>query len=136
MKIFLRELFEYLLQSAGSCCQDSCQYHPLNSQCRDESECKISIKCSGTSSICPEDDPKSFKADKTICRDGTLLCLNGSCELSICALHSLLPCSLKSNADDFCVIACLQTDGTCVPYHTIDTTKVLYLPCKKDIQID
>ena len=98
----------------------------------------MAIKCSGASALCPEDDAKLFKPDKTLCRDGTLLCVNGSCELSICALHSLLPCSLKGNDKNFCVIACLKTDGTCVPYHTIDPTvtssKILYLPCKKSLE--
>ena len=69
-----------------------------------------------------------------MCRNGTLLCINGSCELSICALHSLLPCQLKESKDKLCMIACLQSDGSCVPYHTINTnsnrSKSLYLPCE------
>ncbi|CAF2699454.1 unnamed protein product [Rotaria sp. Silwood2] len=118
--------------SAGSCCKSSCQFHPAGHHCHPESECKMSIECLGTSATCPDDDRTYFKPDKTICRDGTLLCINGSCELSICALHSLLPCQLKESEDKLCIIACLQKDGSCVPYHTIDmnsdSSKPLYFP--------
>ncbi|CAF3750983.1 unnamed protein product [Rotaria sordida] len=122
----------FFLQSAGSCCKSSCQFHSAGHHCHPESECKMSIKCLGTSATCPDDDRTFFKPDKTICRNGTLLCINGSCELSICALYSLLPCQLKVSADKLCMIACLQKDGSCVPYHTIDTnsdsSKPLYFP--------
>jgi hypothetical protein len=95
----------------------------------------MEIKCLGASAVCPDDDTNLFKPDKTICRDGTLLCINGSCELSICALYSLLPCQLKGTKEHLCMIACLKSDGSCVPYHTIDTnsnsSKPLYFPCKK-----
>ena len=122
-----------ILQSAGSCCQYSCQFYPSGHECRQESECKTSITCSGSSATCPEDDPSTFKADKTICGNGTLLCSNGLCELSICDLYSLLPCQLKQNENEFCMIACQQTDGSCVPFHQIDSkldpSKPLYFPC-------
>lgn len=92
------------------------------------------IKCLGASANCPDEDRKFFKPDKTVCRDGTLLCVNGSCELSICALHSLMSCQLKESEDKLCIIACLQKDGSCVPYHLIETksdaSKPLYSPCK------
>jgi hypothetical protein len=95
----------------------------------------MAIKCLGASAICPENDITLFKPDKTICRDGTLLCVNGSCELSICELYSRLPCQLKEPKENLCVIACLQSDGSCVPYHIIDTnsnsSKPRYFPCKK-----
>jgi hypothetical protein len=107
----------------------------LDYQCRPESECKMAIKCLGTSAVCPDDETTFFKPDNTICRDGTLLCVNGLCELSICALYSLLPCQLKQSEEEFCMIACLKKDGLCVPYHTIDknsnSSKPLYFPCKK-----
>ena len=95
----------------------------------------MAVQCSGSSAICPDYNKNYFKPDKTICRDGTLLCINGSCKLSICALHSLLPCQLKEPEDKLCMIACLQNDGSCVPYHIIDknldSSKPLYFPCKK-----
>jgi hypothetical protein len=95
----------------------------------------MAIQCLGASADCPDYDKKIFKPDKTICRDGALLCVNGSCILSVCELHSLLPCQLTEPDDGLCMIACLQKDGSCVPYHTIDTTlnpsKSLYFPCKK-----
>jgi len=95
----------------------------------------MAIKCLGTSADCHDDNTKYFKPDRTICGGGTLLCINGSCELSICALHSLLPCQLKEPETKLCTITCLKKDGSCVPYYTIDTntvsSKTLYLPCKK-----
>ncbi|UJR29977.1 hypothetical protein I4U23_017524 [Adineta vaga] len=118
--------------STGSCCQSSCQFHSSGHECRAESECKKSIPCSGTSSVCPENDKIYFKADKTLCRNETLLCQNGLCQLSICTLHSLIPCQLKEPEDQLCIIACLNTDNLCIPFHTInqksDASKVLYLP--------
>ncbi|CAF2076000.1 unnamed protein product [Rotaria magnacalcarata] len=118
--------------SAGLCCKSSCQFHPAGHQCHSESECKKPIECLGTSATCPDHERKFFKPDKTICRDGTLLCMNGSCELSICALYSLIPCQLKGSKDTFCMIACLQNDDSCVPYHIIskssDSSKPLYFP--------
>lgn len=125
----------FIYQSAGLCCQSSCQYHSVDYECLPESECKLPIKCLGTSAHCRDSDSQFFKADYTVCRDGTLLCINGSCELSICALHSLLPCQLQGSENDLCLIACLKKDGSCVPYHTINTSlttsKPLYFPCMK-----
>jgi hypothetical protein len=95
----------------------------------------LAIRCLDGSADCPDYDTNLFKPDKTVCRSGTLLCINGSCELSICALYSLLPCQLKEPEDKLCMIACQEKDGSCIPYHTIDTkldsSKPLYFPCKK-----
>lgn len=94
----------------------------------------MAIDCSGTSAVCPENDPRYFKPDRTICGAGKLLCMNGSCSLSICALHSLLPCQLKEPEDQLCMIACQQKNGLCVPYQNIQSnstsSKPLYFPCK------
>lgn len=94
----------------------------------------MAVECLGTAAICPDNDIKYFKADKTICNNGTLLCANGSCELSICELYSLLPCQLKESTDQLCMIACRERDGSCVPYHTIsrkaNSSSPLYFPCK------
>ena len=125
---------ESFSQSAGACCHSSCQYHRANHQCQPENDCKIAIECSGTSAVCPENDPRYFKPDRTICGAGKLLCMNGSCSLSICALHSLLPCQLKEPEDQLCMIACQQKNGLCVPYQNIQSnstsSKPLYFPCK------
>ncbi|CAF0758653.1 unnamed protein product [Adineta steineri] len=118
--------------STGSCCQSSCQFYPSGYQCLAESECKMAVTCLGTSANCPDYDTNYFKPDKTLCRNGTLLCRNGSCQVSICTLYSLLPCQLKEREEQLCMIGCLNTHGLCIPYHTIDTnpdsSKILYLP--------
>ena len=124
----IRNCFE----STGSCCQSTCQFYPSSHVCLADSECKKQITCSGRSSTCPENDPIHFKPDKTVCGGGTLLCRNGSCVVSICALHSLRSCQLKEPESDLCLIACQTANGDCLPYHKIDpsTAKPLYLPCK------
>ncbi|CAF0731565.1 unnamed protein product [Adineta steineri] len=118
--------------STGSCCQSTCQFYPSGYQCLAESECKMAVTCLGTSANCPDYDTNYFKPDKTLCRNGTLLCRNGSCQVSICTLYSLLPCQLKEREEQLCMIGCLNKYGLCIPYHTIDTnptsSKILYLP--------
>lgn len=100
--------------------------------CLADSECKQQIRCSGQSSVCPEDNPIYFKPDKTLCGDGKLLCINGSCSLSICALHSLQPCQLQEPESHLCMIACQTGNSQCKPFHEIGSTtqQTLYLPCK------
>ena len=60
--------------------------------------------------------------------------MNGSCSLSICALHSLLPCQLKEPVEQLCLIACQQKDGLCVPYQNLpgngSSSAPLYFPCE------
>ena len=121
-------------QSAGSCCQSSCQYFTLGHRCRAEDECRSAVECSGTSALCPDNDSRFYKPDQTVCAGGALLCLNGSCSLSICALHSLLPCQLKTHDDSLCMVACLRMDGSCIPFQAINRNSSflspLYVPCK------
>ena len=121
------------LQSAGSCCQSSCQFHRRDHPCRRESECKRAVVCEGSSAHCPDDDRRFFKADGTVCRGGSLVCANGSCLLSICSVHSLIPCQLKeaTAAGHLCLVACQQNDGSCVPYHQMKNGSTpLYIPCE------
>jgi hypothetical protein len=121
------------LQSAGSCCQASCQFQPVGYECHAETECRLAIQCSGASARCPDRDRQYFKADRTRCADGARLCRNGSCSLSVCALHALLPCQIEQPEQERCRVACRQPDGTCVRFQSVhsdgSSSTTPYLPC-------
>ena len=63
--------------NTGECCSESCQFHPLGTNCRNASnECDIMEYCSGDSPRCPRD---LFKQDTTLCNDELNYCYAGQC---------------------------------------------------------
>ncbi|XP_030377624.1 disintegrin and metalloproteinase domain-containing protein 10 [Scaptodrosophila lebanonensis] len=104
--------------SQGPCClSQSCKFVPMNShqKCKEETECSWSSTCNGTTAECPE--PK-HRDDKTMCNNGTALCIRGECSGSPCLLWNMTKCFLSSaslphvNKRKLCELACQLGNNT------------------------
>ncbi|XP_017032221.1 disintegrin and metalloproteinase domain-containing protein 10 isoform X1 [Drosophila kikkawai] len=82
--------------SQGPCClANSCTFVPTSyhQKCKEETECSWSSTCNGTTAECPE--PR-HRDDKTMCNNGTALCIRGECSGSPCLLWNMTKCFLSS----------------------------------------
>uniref|UniRef100_A0A671SJB7 ADAM10 endopeptidase n=1 Tax=Sinocyclocheilus anshuiensis TaxID=1608454 RepID=A0A671SJB7_9TELE len=75
--------------SQGLCCSSHCVFKESGLMCERQSECRNRSVCTGSSAVCPE---PAAKPDMTICSDGTRVCFNGECGLSLCALYEMVQC--------------------------------------------
>ncbi|XP_017152309.1 disintegrin and metalloproteinase domain-containing protein 10 isoform X2 [Drosophila miranda] len=104
--------------SQGPCClANSCTFVPTryHQKCKEETECSWSSTCNGTTAECPE--PR-HRDDKTMCNNGTALCIRGECSGSPCLLWNMTKCFLTSfttpHADKrkLCDLACQDGNDT------------------------
>ncbi|XP_016101906.1 disintegrin and metalloproteinase domain-containing protein 10-like, partial [Sinocyclocheilus grahami] len=99
--------------SQGLCCSSHCVFKEFGLMCERQSECRNRSVCTGSSAVCPE---PAAKPDMTICSDGTRVCFNGECGLSLCALYEMVQCDcLGENRMEKCHMCCQQRDkpNTC-----------------------
>uniref|UniRef100_A0A673I7J2 ADAM10 endopeptidase n=1 Tax=Sinocyclocheilus rhinocerous TaxID=307959 RepID=A0A673I7J2_9TELE len=99
--------------SQGLCCSSHCVFKESGLMCERQSECRNRSVCTGSSAVCPE---PAAKPDMTICSDGTRVCFNGECGLSLCALYEMVQCDcLGENRTEKCHMCCQQRDkpNTC-----------------------
>lgn len=107
--------------SQGPCClSNSCTFVPthFHQKCKEETECSWSSTCNGTTAECPE--PR-HRDDKTMCNNGTALCIRGECSGSPCLLWNMTKCFLTSatlphvDKRKLCELACQDGNdtGTC-----------------------
>ncbi|XP_034098898.2 LOW QUALITY PROTEIN: disintegrin and metalloproteinase domain-containing protein 10 [Drosophila albomicans] len=104
--------------SQGPCClSNSCTFVPTHAyqKCKEETECSWSSTCNGTTAECPE--PR-HRDDKTMCNNGTALCIRGECSGSPCLLWNMTKCFLTSstlphvNKRKLCELACQDGNDT------------------------
>ncbi|ALC39521.1 kuz [Drosophila busckii] len=104
--------------SQGPCClSNSCTFVPthFHQKCKEETECSWSSTCNGTTAECPE--PR-HRDDKTMCNNGTALCIRGECSGSPCLLWNMTKCFLTSNTlphvdkRKLCELACQDGNDT------------------------
>ncbi|XP_044251098.1 disintegrin and metalloproteinase domain-containing protein 10 isoform X2 [Drosophila takahashii] len=104
--------------SQGPCClSNSCTFVPTSyhQKCKEETECSWSSTCNGTTAECPE--PR-HRDDKTMCNNGTALCIRGECSGSPCLLWNMTKCFLTSttlphvNKRKLCDLACQDGNDT------------------------
>ncbi|KAM8714727.1 hypothetical protein ACLKA7_001136 [Drosophila subpalustris] len=104
--------------SQGPCClSNSCTFVPTHyhQKCKEETECSWSSTCNGTTAECPE--PR-HRDDKTMCNNGTALCIRGECSGSPCLLWNMTKCFLTSsmfphvNKRKLCELACQDGNDT------------------------
>ncbi|XP_023032359.1 uncharacterized protein LOC6644248 isoform X3 [Drosophila willistoni] len=104
--------------SQGPCClANSCTFVPTSyhQKCKEENECSWSSTCNGTTAECPE--PR-HRDDKTMCNNGTALCIRGECSGSPCLLWNMTKCFLTSNTlphvdkRKLCELACQDGNDT------------------------
>uniref|UniRef100_A0A671SVZ3 ADAM10 endopeptidase n=1 Tax=Sinocyclocheilus anshuiensis TaxID=1608454 RepID=A0A671SVZ3_9TELE len=99
--------------SQGLCCSSHCVFKEAGLMCERQSECRNRSVCTGFSAVCPE---PAAKPDMTICSDGTRVCFDGECGLSLCALYDMVQCDcLGENRMEKCHMCCQQRDkpNTC-----------------------
>uniref|UniRef100_A0A673NM57 ADAM10 endopeptidase n=1 Tax=Sinocyclocheilus rhinocerous TaxID=307959 RepID=A0A673NM57_9TELE len=99
--------------SQGLCCSSHCVFKEAGLMCERQSECRNRSVCTGSSAVCPE---PAAKPDMTICSDGTRVCFDGECGLSLCALYDMVQCDcLGENRMEMCHMCCQQRDkpNTC-----------------------
>ncbi|KAM4709405.1 disintegrin and metalloproteinase domain-containing protein 10-like [Discoglossus pictus] len=90
--------------SQGLCCGQDCYYKTEGESCQPEGECTYENHCTGASAKCPKPLAKS---NDTLCNFGTRICLNGMCQLSICAKFDLEQCDCESNSMyEMCQLCC------------------------------
>ncbi|KAI0990462.1 hypothetical protein GJ496_005463 [Pomphorhynchus laevis] len=75
-------------RSQGSCCASTCTFETNKQLCykSNEQDCLYDTFCSGTSSTCPTNDYRNFRADQIFCQNFTKICQSGQCAGSICEL--------------------------------------------------
>ncbi|XP_034475138.1 LOW QUALITY PROTEIN: disintegrin and metalloproteinase domain-containing protein 10 [Drosophila innubila] len=104
--------------SQGPCClSNSCTFVPTHyhQKCKEETECSWSSTCNGTTAECPE--PR-HRDDKTMCNNGTALCIRGECSGSPCLLWNMTKCFLTSSTlphvskRKLCELACQDGNDT------------------------
>lgn len=104
--------------SQGPCClSNSCTFVPTSyhQKCKEETECSWSSTCNGTTAECPE--PR-HRDDKTMCNNGTALCIRGECSGSPCLLWNMTKCFLTSTTlphvskRKLCDLACQDGNDT------------------------
>ncbi|XP_064554342.1 disintegrin and metalloproteinase domain-containing protein 10 isoform X1 [Drosophila montana] len=104
--------------SQGPCClANSCAFVPTHyhQKCKEETECSWSSTCNGTTAECPE--PR-HRDDKTMCNNGTALCIRGECSGSPCLLWNMTKCFLTSSMvphvdkRKLCELACQDGNDT------------------------
>ncbi|KAH8418841.1 hypothetical protein KR222_003386, partial [Zaprionus bogoriensis] len=104
--------------SQGPCClSNSCTFVPthFHQKCKEETECSWSSTCNGTTAECPE--PR-HRDDKTMCNNGTALCIRGECSGSPCLLWNMTKCFLTSatlphvDKRKLCELACQDGNDT------------------------
>ncbi|CAN9500453.1 unnamed protein product [Ophioblennius macclurei] len=94
--------------SQGLCCSQDCTYKPAGDTCDEETDCQETSVCSGLSSFCPVPD---FKANLTVCSQGTRVCVNGVCSESVCLKYSMKQCDCPgSSLKEKCRMCCQQPD--------------------------
>ncbi|XP_043079162.1 disintegrin and metalloproteinase domain-containing protein 10 [Puntigrus tetrazona] len=99
--------------SQGLCCSSQCVFKQAGQMCERQSECRNQSVCTGSSAVCPE--PVS-KPDMIICSDGSRVCFNGECGLSLCALYNMVQCDCPGeNRTEKCHMCCQERDkpNTC-----------------------
>ncbi|EDV33103.1 uncharacterized protein Dana_GF22940, isoform A [Drosophila ananassae] len=104
--------------SQGPCClANSCTFVPISNhqKCKEETECSWSSTCNGTTAECPE---PHHRDDKTMCNNGTALCIRGECSGSPCLLWNMTKCFLTSSTlphvdkRKLCDLACQDGNDT------------------------
>ncbi|EDO41812.1 predicted protein, partial [Nematostella vectensis] len=98
--------------SQGLCCNgDTCSPYPGNSTflCQNETECRNQSFCNGINATCPLGEPKPHH---TICEDGRKLCINGTCQGSICMKYGYKECQCTAEPKQ-CDLCCDVGDGEC-----------------------
>ncbi len=63
--------------SQGICCNDSCNFKSSNTVCSKETDCMMSVNCTGDSYQCQASVEEYKKKDLSFCNHRTQLCLNG-----------------------------------------------------------
>ncbi|XP_074094703.1 zinc-dependent metalloprotease kuz isoform X5 [Cotesia typhae] len=120
--------------SQGPCCSsETCQFVPLGArmECKVESECSYNSTCNGMTSECP---PSLPRVNKTLCNEGTQLCINGECTGSICLIWNLTECFLTSNIipnidkRKLCELACQNGTDTASCRSTSEFAQEFGLP--------
>ncbi|XP_053532755.1 disintegrin and metalloproteinase domain-containing protein 10 [Ictalurus punctatus] len=102
--------------SQGPCCTAQCEFKGTQEKCRNESDCALEGKCSGTTAQCPTSTPK---ANLTACNGETQVCINGVCTGSICESFNLEVCTCASedgkDETELCHVCCMEKNkpNTC-----------------------
>ncbi|KAF5906559.1 disintegrin and metalloproteinase domain-containing protein 10, partial [Clarias magur] len=102
--------------SQGPCCTAQCEFKGRDEMCRNESECALQGKCSGSNASCPTSTPK---ANLTACNQDTQICISGGCTGSICARYGLEICTCASedgkDETELCHVCCMRKNepSTC-----------------------
>ncbi|CAJ1060495.1 disintegrin and metalloproteinase domain-containing protein 10 [Xyrichtys novacula] len=92
----------------GLCCAQDCEFKPSDQTCDEETDCQKASFCSGLSALCPE---PGNKENLTVCSEGTRVCLNGVCSVSLCVKHNLQQCDCPGDSmKDKCHLCCQQPD--------------------------
>ncbi|XP_042148528.1 disintegrin and metalloproteinase domain-containing protein 10 [Ixodes scapularis] len=97
--------------SSGSCCGDDCRFINRRHVCALENDCNSAVNCNGLSAECPA---QTKKANLTRCNKGSQVCIDGSCEGSLCLLHGYEDCQSSGpsySAEKLCNVFCKLTAG-------------------------
>ncbi|KAH9366509.1 disintegrin and metalloproteinase domain-containing protein 10-like [Haemaphysalis longicornis] len=101
--------------SAGSCCSDACGFRNTQFVCAVANECNEQSLCNGVDDQCPQALHKPNLV--TECNNGTQVCVNGSCQGSICLKYQFEDCQRVSGSPaEMCLVACKQpgSEGPCL----------------------
>ncbi|RXN06557.1 disintegrin and metallo ase domain-containing 10-like protein [Labeo rohita] len=99
--------------SQGLCCSSHCVFKDHGVMCERQYECRNQSVCNGSSAVCPE---PAARPDMTKCSNGTRVCFNGECGMSLCALYNMVQCDCPGeNKTEKCHMCCQQRDkpNTC-----------------------
>ncbi|KAL1471476.1 hypothetical protein MTO96_023628 [Rhipicephalus appendiculatus] len=95
----------------SACCTKSCGIQHESVSCRQEDDCRFEAFCDGKSASCPA---SAWRANGTVCNQGTQMCVAGECQSSVCRKYGLVECFLTGpdlTPGDRCLIACREREA-------------------------
>lgn len=102
---------------SSPCCTNDCMPVPIEQRkvCRAETECYFAAYCGESGSECPV---SIMKSNGTPCANGTKLCNNGVCHVSLCESRGLMNCQCQAQEKNLCKMCCKTNDSSeCLPAH-------------------